>query len=167
MSILRRYHCEGNFYFITSVTYDRVPILTANVPLLQQAIRAASDKRPIESLAWCILPDHFHLVVGASSWDVSRLLQTIKMSFGASYRKKMGIRSGRVWQNRFWDHIIRDQDDLNHHIDYTHYNPVKHGLVRSPFAWEWSSIHDYRGEGFYADDWGQRELDWKETDYGE
>jgi len=167
MSNLRRYHREGNFYFVTNVTYNRCPILTKNAQLLKHATRIAQAKKPFELLAWVILPDHLHLVIGSSSWDISKLLQTIKMSFGASYRKRMGISSGRVWQNRFWDHILRDQDDLNRHIDYVHYNPVKHGLTRSPFDWKWSSIDDYHSEGFYTDDWGRKEPDWKGIDFGE
>jgi putative transposase len=167
MSILRRYHREGNFYFITNVTFGRSPILTKNVRLLTNAIMSARVKTPFELLAWVIIPDHFHFVIGPSSWDISKLLQTIKMSFGASYRKQVGISSGRVWQNRFWDHIIRDQEDLNRHLDYVHYNPVKHGLAQSAFDWKWSSIHDYRREGCYPDDWGRRELHWGETDFGE
>jgi len=66
----------------------------------------------------------------------------------------MNLASGRVWQNRFWDHIIRNQEDLNRHIDYIHFNPVKHGFVKSPFDWSHSSIHKYHAEGFYTRGWG-------------
>jgi REP-associated tyrosine transposase len=62
-----------------------------------------------------------------------------------------------IWQRRFWDHIIRNQTDLNKHIDYIHYNPVKHGYVNSPFEWEYSSIHVYRDKGYYQSDWGMKE----------
>jgi putative transposase len=167
MSILRRYHREGNFYFITNVTFDRAPILTENASLLTRAIESARTKASFELLAWVIMPDHFHFVIGPSSWDISKLLQAIKMSFGVLYRNRDGMTSGRVWQNRFWDHIIRDQEDLNRHIDYVHYNPVKHRLVLSPFDWKWSSIDDYRREGVYADDWGRKEMDWGDMDFGE
>jgi putative transposase len=167
MSILRRYHREGNTYFITNVTYQRCPILTTAAPLIVRAIDLARVKKPFELLAWVILPDHFHLVIGPSAWDISRLLQAIKMSFGALYRQSMNVHSGRVWQNRFWDHIIRDQEDLNRHLDYVHYNPVKHGMAGSPIKWQWSSIHGYRRDGYYSEDWGSKELDWSGTDFGE
>ena len=65
------------------------------------------------------------------------------MSFGAYYRKENSLASGRVWHNRFWDHIIRDEKDLQRHVDYIHFNPVKHGLVKSPFEWEYSSVSRY------------------------
>jgi putative transposase len=64
------------------------------------------------------------------------------------------MKSGQVWQNRFWDHILSDQEDLNRHIDYIHYNPVKHGLTDDPLEWEHSSFRVYRSRGFYSDGWG-------------
>jgi len=69
------------------------------------------------------------------------------------------------WQNRFWDHIIRNQDDINKHIDYIHYNPVKHGLTARPFSWEHSSIHEYKD--YYGADWGVEEKPEFGDEYGE
>ena len=61
---------------------------------------------------------------------------------------------------RFWDHVIRDENDMNSHLDYIHYNPVKHGLVDDPFDWKDSSIHGYHRRGLYERDWGvSREID--------
>ncbi len=65
------------------------------------------------------------------------------MSFSKSYRNLLKCNSGHIWQHRYYDHIIRDQNDLNRHIDYIHYNPVKHGYVKSPFDLKFSSIHKY------------------------
>ena len=59
-----------------------------------------------------------------------------------------------MWQRRFWEHRIRDLEDLNRHLDYIHYNPVKHGLVPSVKAWPWSTFHRYVREGYYDSDWG-------------
>jgi putative transposase len=80
------------------------------------------------------------------------------MSFSALWLKRLGQKSGRVWQNRFWDHIIRDEKDWNCHVEYIHYNPVRHGLVTSPFEWKQSSIHEFYKRGFYARDWGASEI---------
>ena len=79
------------------------------------------------------------------------------MSFGAKYRGEESLRAGRIWQNRFWDRIIRDEADLRSHIDYIHYNPVRHKLVKSPFDWQNSSIHWDRYKDVYATDWGVAE----------
>jgi putative transposase len=63
--------------------------------------------------------------------------------------------------------VIRDQPDLNRHIDDIHYNPVKHGLVLSPLDFEFSSYADYRNAGYYEDDWGMREKIEIDGDFGE
>jgi len=89
------------------------------------------------------------------------------MSFGVLYRVKKGIRLGRVWQNRFWDHIIRDQNDLNRHIDYIHYNPVKHGCISKPKDWPHSSFRHYVKAGVYQDDWGAVPIVGMDNDFGE
>jgi putative transposase len=89
------------------------------------------------------------------------------MSFGLLWRKRNGLDSGRIWQNRFWDHIIRDQKDMNRHIDYVHFNPAKHGYVNSPFNWTYSSIHEYHEEGFYSRDWGLRVIPDNKYKFGE
>jgi putative transposase len=59
-----------------------------------------------------------------------------------------------IWQRRFWEHLIRNQQDLNRHIEYIHYNPVKHGLVKTPVDWEYSSFHRYVEIGIYDNKWG-------------
>ena len=58
-----------------------------------------------------------------------------------------------VWQPKFYEHTIRDQDDFNKHLDYIHYNPVKHGLVKCPHEWEWSSFHRWVRNDGYPKDW--------------
>jgi len=153
MSILRRYHCEGNIYFITNVIFQRKPVLIDNIDLLWTSFSAIKYKAGFDLIVWVILPDHFHVVINPQRNNISNVLQRIKMSFGVPWRKRMNLCSGRVWQNRFWDHIIRDQNDLNRHIDYVHFYPVKHRFVNSPFDWTHSSIHKYHAEGFYSRDW--------------
>ena len=60
-----------------------------------------------------------------------------------------------IWQRRFWEHVIRDETDLNNHIDYIHYNPVKHSLVKNVADWPWSSFHRYVRMGYYESGWGE------------
>ncbi|MFH2089742.1 MAG: transposase [Pseudomonadota bacterium] len=142
---------------MTHVTQNRDPLLIDNFDFLRQAISSVQMKLPYELIAWVAIPDHFHLIIDPDVHDFSGLMRRIKLSFSAHLRKREGVDCGRVWQYRFWDHIIRDQDDLNRHIDYIHYNPVKHGLVASPFDHPYSSIHEYRKRGYYRDDWGTKE----------
>ena len=60
----------------------------------------------------------------------------------------------RLWQNRFWEHTIRDENDLNTHLNYIHYNPVKHGYAKSVKDWEYSSFHKFVKKGLYDINWG-------------
>jgi len=64
----------------------------------------------------------------------------------------------QLWQRRFWEHTIRDERDHSHHVDYIHYNPVKHGLVRQVADWPYSSFHRYVRQGLLSDDWADHHL---------
>ena len=167
MSKLRRYYQEGNMYFVINVTLNRKPILLANADLLQTALRKVSISDKVEIVAWVVLPDHFHLLIDPAADDLSNIMRKIKLSFSSSLRKRQELMSGRTWQYRFWDHAVRNQDNLNHHIDYIHYNPVKHGLVKSPFDYLYSSLHLFAKEGYYQMDWGVKEIPEFAGNYGE
>ena len=120
-----------------------MPILTGNAGMLWKAIENTRSRTHFDVIAWVILPDHLHIIIDSRNDDISRIVQRIKMSFAAYYRKANRMSSGRVWQNRFWDHIIRNDGDMGRHVDYIHYNPVKHGLAKSPFEWEHSSVFQF------------------------
>ncbi|UCG62483.1 MAG: transposase [Candidatus Zixiibacteriota bacterium] len=160
MTNIRRYYKKGNVYFLTHVTYKRAPLLVDHNDLVWQAIERISQTSSFDLSAWVILPDHMHLLIDPGDEDLSLLMRRVKLSFSGLYRGRVGLYGGRVWQNRYWDHVIRDRDDMNRHIDYIHYNPVKHDLVGDPFQWKYSSIHDYYERGYYARGWGiSREMD--------
>lgn len=167
MSKLRRYPTLGRAVFITNVTFQRSPLLIDHVDLLWSAIVNIRNRASFELIAWAVLPDHVHLLIDPTGSSVSSLMQRLKMSFSASLRNKLRLRSGRVWQHRFWDHVIRDQEDMNRHIDYIHFNPVKHGYASSPFEWEHSSAAEYLKVGVYEPDWGVRERIGSQGDFGE
>ncbi len=61
---------------------------------------------------------------------------------------------GKIWQNRFWEHLVRDEEDYRRHLDYIHINPVKHGLAARPEDWPHSSFGHYRDKGWYEPGWG-------------
>ncbi len=158
MSKLLRFHKNSDICFVTSVTYLRRPILAENANLMIKVLDEFSKRLQINILAYSILPDHIHLLVDCNGNDLSKIMQKMKFSFTKRFKYGQNNRKAKVWQSRFWDHIIRDQNDMNRHIDYIHYNPVKHGLTRSPFKWKYSSIHTYYSAGYYSDDWGGREV---------
>ena len=167
MSNLRRYYENEYTYFVTRVTYARMPVLIEYENELWEAFNFVKNQISFELKAWVIISDHFHLIIRPFESNLSEIMKRIKLKFAGSYRSINGLRSGRIWQNRFWDHVIRDQRDMNRHINYIHYNPVKHGLVKSPFGYKNTSIHKYLKDGFYPADWGvKKSMDLK-GEFGE
>ena len=167
MSQLRRHYSPGNTYFVTAVTYNRTAILIENIDLLLNAFTHVADKMPFRKIAYAILPDHFHLLIDPLDGDLSEIIKRIKLRFSGKYLNRHKIREGRLWQLRFWDHIIRDETDMNRHIDYIHFNPVKHKMVARPSEYEYSSFRDFVKNGFYSEEWGATEVPKLIGEYGE
>ena len=167
MSRLKRYHRPGDIVFVTAVTRNRAPLLVPHAGLLLRAIWSTRERLPFESPAFCIMPDHFHMIIDPGARDLSKIMARIKLSFLRRLRGERPDIAGPIWQRRFWDHILRDQEDVNRHIDYIHFNPVKHGLTESPFVWPLSSAQEYLNRGVYTKDWGAREDLRLEGDFGE
>jgi putative transposase len=165
MSNLRQYSPNGKPVFVTNVVYQRKPVLTSDIGLFWQAMDIIKTKYTFDLIAWAILPDHCHLIIEPDESSVSKILHDFKLSYSAYYRKRQGVRSGRIWQLRFWDHIIRAEIDFNRHLDYIHYNSVKHGIVAKPFDYLHSSIQQYREH--YQDDWGVKDKISIDGDFGE
>lgn len=164
-SRMRRIICPGYPYFITNVTDARKPILIENINLIWEAFDSTKRKSSFELIAWVFLPEHFHIMVNPDKGDISKLMQRLKLSFSMNFRKRCGFIKGPVWQNRFWDHVIRDDEDYARHLDYIHINPVKHGLAGSPFDWPHSSIHKFKE--YYPSDWGCRDKIVFDGEFGE
>ncbi len=165
MSILKRYFKDGQIYFVTCVTSNREKHLVDNYYILDNAINQIISDIEIEIIAFSFLPDHFHLIVNPQQQELSSIIKKIKLKYSFQYRKKQNQYRKILWQHRYWDHIIRDEIDLNNHINYIHYNPVKHDLVLKPFDWQFSSIHKYKD--IYSNDWGVKEGIKFEGNYGE
>ena len=155
---------EGGYYFFTVVTFRRKKFLTSTLSrdCLRFAFDKAKKKRPFGIIAICLMPDHLHCVWKLPEGDAnfSTRWNSIKSLFTKMYlncggcdskRNSSRIKKGEaaVWQRRFWEHRIRDVNDLQKHIDYVHYNPVKHGLVEDIEDWPWSTYHKFVREGFY------------------
>jgi putative transposase len=167
MSKLLRYYSPGNIYFVTTVTHERSPILLLEHDLLWDALSRFRTRFDYELLAWVILPDHAHLLIDPKKQNLSAIVQRIKMSFAKRFMLRKGMPRAKVWQSRFWDHIIRDESDMRRHIDYIHYNPVKHGFVNKPGDWRQSSFGDFLKSGYYEADWGNSEPGNMSGDFGE
>jgi REP-associated tyrosine transposase len=165
----RRYFVEGGTYFFTVVTADRQPIFRDELArtILGRILREQRERMPFETVAIVLLPDHLHAIwtLPPGDKDYSARWQEIKARFtsewltlgGNETAVSAGYQAQRrrgVWQPRFIEHTIPDEDDLYAHADYIHYNPVKHNLVRCPKDWPWSSFHRFVARGHYELDWG-------------
>jgi len=166
----RRSHQRGGTFFFTIVTYQRQHLFAdaANVDRLRAAVLSVMNERPFEFVAGVVLPDHVHYLwtLPPDDDDFSNRIGRMKALFTKSLvgwalptkpakrsSSRIKHRDADVWQRRFWEHTIRDQDDLNRHLDYIHYNPVKHGLAACPHEWGASSFAKWTGQGSYAADW--------------
>jgi putative transposase len=151
----RRWRREGGIYFFTVVTQERQTLFSdpENVQLLRQAFARVKAKLPFRIPGFVILPDHLHClwVLPVDDGDFSTRWRLIKSHFSRNYSKVNMIRTSSrhhkrekmIWQRRFWEHFIRDENDFIRHLEYIHLNPVKHGYVVDPAEWPYSSIHHY------------------------
>ncbi len=152
----------GSFFFTVTLADRRSSLLVDEIDRLRQAYAITRQSLPFTTLAICVLPDHLHtlwtLPPGdanyAQRWSLckstfSRALPA-DASRSASQRHK---REKGIWQRRYWEHQIRDERDLQRHIDYIHYNPVKHGLVARVKDWPYSSFHRYVEQALLPHDW--------------
>lgn len=157
MSDYRRAYVPAATYFFTLVTRDRRPWLGTDLGrfALRQAMRATRNRRPFDILGIVVLPDHLHAIwsLPHGDHDFSAQWKSIKQRCTNTMRRS-GIGQRSLWQPRFWEHVIRDDEDLRRHLDYIHYNPVKHGFCAAPVEWGANSFHRYVREGIYPPDWG-------------
>jgi putative transposase len=152
----------GTFFFTVTLADRRASVLVDHVGLLRTAFRDARDRKPFAVDAIVILPDHLHAILTLPSGDsdFSGRWKAIKAAFTRSV-----IRTGAtiprndrgeywLWQRRFWEHTIRDDQDFERCANYVHFNPVRHRLVSAPSEWPFSSLHRYVRAGILPRDWG-------------
>jgi putative transposase len=166
----RRAKIAGGTYFFTVVTHNRRQFLCEpdNISLLRDAFRCIMQNHPFKIEAIVILPEHLHCIWTLPDEDdnFSTRWRLIKEYFSrrcapqycdqiSTSRQKKQEKA--IWQRRFWEHYIKDEKDFINHVEYIHYNPVKHGLVQSPKDWEYSSFSRYVKAGIYDLNWGTGE----------
>ena len=145
-----RARIPGGTYFFTLTTRHREPVLTSDAVrvALREAIETVRTRWPFTVDAWVLLPDHLHCLwtLPQDDADFSRRWSTIK-------RLTTQALGHSIWQSRFWEHLIRDERDFQKHLDYIHWNPVKHGHVQRALDWPYSTFHRYVKQDAYAPDW--------------
>jgi len=157
----RRYYVPNAIYFIVVVTKGRRPIFTdkENVDLFLQVMREVRQRKLFALLAYSIIPDHVNLLIRPTGEaNFSQIMHSLQRNYTMRFKGIRGIaRSLSLWQRGFWDHMIRDEEDLGRHLDYIHYNPVKHGLVTRPEDYVYSSYRYWLEQGYYEAGWGYAE----------
>jgi putative transposase len=165
----RRMFVPGASIFFTVVTHERRRFLTDDLArhCLHEAIRLVNERWPFEIVASVVLPDHLHAIWTLPPEDANYSLRwkRIKEEFTKHYLAGGGLEGSRsrsrrkrqergIWQRRFWEHTLKDEQDFEDHFHYIHYNPVKHGLVTVPKNWPYSSFHQWVERGVYPLNWG-------------
>ena len=159
----RRNRIPGARYFFTVTLLDRASrMLVERIADLREVFGAVRAQRPFIMDAVVILPDHLHCVWTLPPNDADYALRWREIKSRFSRRVPVGERrsKGRMnkgergrWQRRYWEHTLRDDRDVERHVDYIHYNPVKHGYVTRVAEWPYSSFHRFVRKGVYPADW--------------
>ncbi len=171
MADYRRVWVQGGTYFFTVNLRDRrEELLVQHIGALREAVRREKARAPFQIDAWVVLPEHMHCIwtLPQGDADFATRWGMIKASFSrlvpggtatTASRARRGERG--IWQRRFWEHCIRDETDFGAHMDYVHFNPVRHGLVRHPGDWPYSTFRRCVAMGMYPPDWaGSGDRDW-------
>jgi putative transposase len=159
---IRAFVPGGTFFFTVTLLERRRKLLTENIDHLREVFKAARRRRPFTVEAIVILPDHLHCIwtLPPGDADFSTRWHDIKAHFAAQIPRDERLSARRlqkgergIWQRRFWEHVIRDERDYERHVDYIHYNPVKHGHATRVVDWPYSSFYRYVERGIYDLDW--------------
>ena len=168
MSEYRRLYIPGSTIFLTIVTYNRQPIFSNpdNISLLRQAIAKTRSERHFTIEGAVILPDHLHFLwtLPPDDYNYSYRVSRLKVLFTKSFRgrkykaqnisdSRIKHRESNVWQRRFWEHTIKEENEFENFLNYIHYNPVKHGLVSCPHFWQYSSFQTWVNKEIYQNEW--------------
>lgn len=160
-----RNRVEGGCYFFTVNLLERHQneLLTEQIGLLRDVVKRVKNQHPFHIDGWVVLPEHMHFILTLPQGDDDyaikiRLIKTYFSKGLANTERRSLVRQKRgergIWQRRFWEHSIRDEADYIAHMDYLHYNPVKHGHVEQVKDWTYSTFHHLVKSEVYPENWG-------------
>ena len=158
----RNFVAGGTFFFTVNLANRSTSLLTDHIDHLRAAFRYVNARHPFTTDAIVIMPDHLHAILTLPSEDRDFPLRwrLIKTMFSRSVEQSEPVSQSRkdkgergIWQRRFWEHTIKDEIDYTRHVDYIHFNPVKHGCVSLVSAWPHSSFHRFVRDGILPKDW--------------
>jgi putative transposase len=160
----RRYRIPGGTYFFTVNLLERYAndLLIRHIDVLRLVVKETRKRWPFYIDAWVVLPEHLHCVwtLPPGDDDNANRWRVIKQGFSKALpvtERRSSVRMARgergIWQRRFWEHVVRDDEDYATHVDYCHINPLKHGLVEQVADWPYSTFHRYVERGLYPSNW--------------
>lgn len=177
MVLYRRDNTPGATWFFTVNLADRQSrLLIEHVDLLRASFAGVMQRHPWKINAIVILPEHLHAICTLPPGDADFALRWRQIKSGFSRQLAYGesisaSRRGKgergIWQRRYWEHRIRDEEDFARHVDYIHHNPRKHGYVERVIDWPWSSFHRYVAAGLLAADWAGGTDEWPGGERGD
>ncbi|WP_293932053.1 transposase [Iodobacter sp.] len=159
----RDFTVGGTWFFTVNLADRQRTLLVDHIDLLRQSFRHVMQAHPFKINAIVVLPEHLHAIwtLPEGDADYSLRWRLIKTGFSRGIARGERISASRltrgergIWQRRYWEHLIRDDADFARHLDYIHFNPVKHGHVHRVQDWLWSSFHRYVVDGEMDLEWG-------------
>ncbi|MDR0771044.1 MAG: transposase [Burkholderiales bacterium] len=168
MEYRRAWQVGGTYFFTVNLAERKRTLLVDHIEELRNTVRKVKQAHPFDILAWVVLPDHLHAIwtLPDDDADFATRWRLVKAGFSRNLpqgerisdaRRRKGERG--LWQRRYWEHLIVDEDDLQRHMDYVHINPVKHGYVLRASEWPYSSIHRCIRQGGLPEDWATEKED--------
>jgi len=159
----RAWHPGGTYFFtVNALKRHDNDILTRHIDRLRNAVSEVRRRHPFAIHGWVVLPEHLHCVIELPPGDANfatrwRLIKSGFSKYLPATERRSSVRQARgergVWQRRYWEHLIRDERDFTAHMDYLHFNPVKHGHVSRVADWPFSTFHRLVAAGVYSRDW--------------
>lgn len=172
----RRADVKGGTYFFTVNLFQRdKTLLIDHFDVLRNVINRVKKRHPFKLHAMVVLPEHLHAILTLPEDDNNYPTRWMLIKAGFSrqipgYDKNTKSRESKgergIWQRRYLEHLIRDECDFERHVNYIHYNPVKHGLVERAIDWPFSTIHDFVNRGVLSQHWGHSG-DFEGLEFGE
>ena len=162
-SYRRNFAHGGSFFFTANLEDRRRTLLTDHIELLRRAFREIKSRHPFTVDAIVILPEHLHAIwtLPEGDTDYATRWRLIKSTFSRGVPHSEPVSASRaeraergIWQRRYWEHTLRDETDFARHVDYIHFNPVKHAHVTRVQDWPFSSFARMVRLGVYPQDWG-------------
>jgi putative transposase len=163
MDYRRIWHPGGTYFFtINLLQRNGNDLLIRHVQSLRESVKTVKAHHPFEIYGWVVLPEHMHCLIELpeNDTDYATRIRLIKIGFSKAIpkterRSNLRIKRGErgIWQRRYWEHLIRDDSDFQAHLNYIHYNPVKHGWVKQVKDWPYSTFPRWVERGVYPLNW--------------